>query len=90
MVRLPLDIVFSIVDNIVSKISERFPVIGEVFSVVVDGFNGHVENLKTIFNGILDFVTGVFTGNWEQAWTGVVSIFGGILARCIEWRSIQV
>lgn len=33
---------------------------------------------KRIFNGIIQFVTGVFTGNWKKAWTGVKNIFGGI------------
>lgn len=33
---------------------------------------------KQIFNGIIQFVTGVFTGNWKKAWTGVKNIFGGI------------
>lgn len=31
-----------------------------------------------VLGGIIDFITGVFTGNWEQAWDGVVSIFKGI------------
>lgn len=36
--------------------------------------------IKTIFQGIVDFVTGVFTGNWSQAWQGVVDIFSGIFS----------
>ena len=32
----------------------------------------------SIFNGILEFIIGVFTGNWEQAWNGVKEIFFGI------------
>ncbi len=32
----------------------------------------------TILGGVIDFITGVFTGNWEQAWNGVKEIFGGI------------
>ena len=32
-----------------------------------------------ILTGIIDFVVGVFTGNWQKAWSGVKNIFGGIL-----------
>ena len=31
----------------------------------------------TVFEGLIDFITGVFTGNWEKAWNGVKEIFGG-------------
>lgn len=37
-----------------------------------------VNGIKRSFNGVLEFITGVFTGNWESAWTGVKNIFGGI------------
>ena len=33
---------------------------------------------KKIFDGIIDFVRGVFTGDWERAWNGVKQIFSGI------------
>ncbi|MDU5106535.1 hypothetical protein [Clostridium sp.] len=38
-----------------------------------------LDAVKRIFVGIIDFVTGVFTGNWSRAWKGVVNIFGGIM-----------
>nr|DAG46123.1 MAG TPA: minor tail protein [Caudoviricetes sp.] len=31
-----------------------------------------------IFNGLIEFITGVFTGDWETAWQGVVDIFGSV------------
>ncbi|MCM1295498.1 MAG: phage tail tape measure protein [Muribaculaceae bacterium] len=37
-----------------------------------------LEGIKTVFGGIIDFITGVFSGNWEQAWQGIKDIFGGI------------
>lgn len=36
------------------------------------------NNAKKIFNGIVDFIAGTFSGNWEQAWNGIKDIFGGI------------
>lgn len=32
-----------------------------------------------IFQGIIDFITGVFTGNWSKAWNGIKEIFSGIV-----------
>lgn len=37
-----------------------------------------IQGLKDVFGGLIDFVTGVFTGDWEKAWGGVVKIFKGI------------
>ena len=34
--------------------------------------------LKPILNGIIDFITGVFSGNWSQAFNGLKSIAQGI------------
>lgn len=31
------------------------------------------------FTGIVDFIAGVFTGNWEKAWEGVKSVFKNIV-----------
>lgn len=52
--------------------------IGGVFGGIIANFNNYFNAGKRIFNGFLDFVTGVFTGNWSKAWQGVVNIFGGI------------
>lgn len=38
-----------------------------------------LDAVKRIFSGIIDYITGVFTGDWSRAWQGVVNIFGGIM-----------
>lgn len=35
------------------------------------------NSVKKIFNGIITFVSGVFSGNWRKAWDGVKQIFKG-------------
>lgn len=37
------------------------------------------EGLFTIFGGVIDFLTGVFTGNWSMVWEGIKEIFSGII-----------
>lgn len=36
--------------------------------------------IKTIFSGLITFITGSFTGNWQKAWEGVKTIFQGIFS----------
>lgn len=36
------------------------------------------KGLKRTFGGIIDFISGVFTGDWKRAWQGIKDIFGGI------------
>jgi phage-related protein len=37
-----------------------------------------ITNLKTVFIGLMNFISGVFTGDWEKAWEGVKQIFKGV------------
>lgn len=49
-----------------------------IFSSMVANFQNFFDAGTRILGGLIDFVTGVFTGNWQQAWQGVQDIFGGI------------
>lgn len=51
--------------NIVEPIIARF----------IDCANGII----TILKGIVQFLTGVFTGNWSKAWDGIKNIFKGTI-----------
>ncbi|WMT42852.1 hypothetical protein RE628_11510 [Paenibacillus sp. D2_2] len=37
-----------------------------------------IKGLETTFGGLIDFITGVFTGNWKKAWEGVKTVFKGV------------
>lgn len=52
--------------------------LGGIFGGIEKNFNNFLEAGKRIFNGLIDFVTGVFSGDWEKAWKGVTEIFSGI------------
>lgn len=53
------------------------PVLGEQ----LNGFFASVKNIwdsiKQVFDGIIDFIRGVFTMDWQRAWEGVKEIFRG-------------
>ena len=63
--------------------------IGKFAEVVVGVISGIVDILAPMFTGIttgamqglqgiLDFITGIFSGNWKKAWEGIVNIFKGV------------
>ncbi|MFB8708051.1 phage tail tape measure protein [Enterococcus gallinarum] len=52
--------------------------ISNIFGGIMQNFQNFFDAGKRIFTGFIDFITGIFTGDWERAWNGVVNIFGGI------------
>lgn len=45
------------------------------FEAFSQGISAVVTAIQGVFNGIIDFVTGIFTSNWSLAWEGVRTIF---------------
>ena len=45
---------------------------------IIDLFTMLKENAKKVLQGIIEFVSGVFTGDWEKAWNGIQEIFKGV------------
>ena len=67
-----------IVANVIPVLGPIFETIGnlfmDVFGVISDILNG----VWQVLGGLIDFIVGVFTGDWEKAWNGIESIFSGI------------
>ena len=53
-------------------------VLEPVFSSVFKLIGKIVDDLSKTFGGLIDFITGVFTGDWKKAWNGIKDIFKGI------------
>ena len=49
-----------------------------------------VGDIIDIFDGLADFLTGVFTGDWERCWTGIKKIFFGIFNFILDKYSAVV
>lgn len=58
--------------------SKSFGTLGTVLNIFLGTVQRIWGNIKRVFNGIVEFITGVFSGNWKQAWNGIKEIFGGV------------
>lgn len=52
--------------------------LGELANAGAEIIVGVLDGLIQAFGGLVDFVGGVFTGDWKRAWSGVVQVFEGI------------
>jgi phage-related protein len=46
--------------------------------MAIEGVVQVIEGVIAVFDGLWQFISGVFTGNWSQAWDGIKQIFSGI------------
>lgn len=54
------------------------PVLGSYLNAFMANVKNIWDSIVQVFNGVIDIVRGVFTGNWARAWQGVQEVFAGI------------
>ena len=72
------DLIANLIGEIVQIIA---PVVANILQMVaqlVDDIAGYVGGCMDVLKGIIEFITGVFSGDWEKAWNGIKDIFKGI------------
>ena len=61
-------------------------IIGSIFKIIGD----YIKNSLKIFQGLIDFLTGVFTGDWSLAWQGIKEIVQGTIDRITDlWNGLK-
>lgn len=60
------------------------PVLGGVINGFFATFKGVWDGFKGILDGVIDIIRGVFSGDWERAWNGVVELFSGIIGTIVS------
>lgn len=73
-----------IIDVLGPSFTNVFNTIWDVVSQVVDDIGDVIDGLLQIIGGIVDFVAGVFTGDWSRAWQGIKNIFAGVINSIIS------
>ena len=78
----------SVSDFIVNVFSNdwtnQFGIIGNVINAWLKNVSDVFIDVKQIFGGVIEFVKGVFSGNWSQAWNGIIQIFKGIWGAIVD------
>lgn len=76
-----LNILKSIIGFLCSPAGVLLLIIGLIAGICTAAGNAKemIENLKEGFRAFGEFISGVFTGNWEKAWNGIKDIFKSIL-----------
>jgi phage-related protein len=65
-------------NNLVSVLTVAVQFLIDVFGNFWTFISEQFAAGQRFFQGLLDFITGVFTGNWEQAWSGLGDMVGGV------------
>ena len=80
--------IFEFLKNVLSIVSIKWKVCIQLMSGQLQPFLTMVKNIIShvidILSGLIKFITGVFTGNWKQAWQGVKNVFKGIINVIID------
>ena len=67
-----------IIKNVVPVLAPIFKEIGNTIMNVFGKIADILRGFWNILSGIIDFIVGIFTGDWDKAWNGIKEIFSGI------------
>lgn len=67
-----------IIANLLPVVAEIIDVVGTVAIKVIKSLIKIIGDVADTLSGIIDFLVGVFTGDWELAWQGIKEIADGI------------
>ena len=77
-----IDICMKIGSYLKDTLLEVFKIVwkaaGDYVVQFFDGVSEVIDNVLGVLEGIITFLTGVFQGDWEKAWNGIVQAVGSI------------
>lgn len=72
------------IENIAPIIAKNLQVVVDAFFAFLDGAAHVVDSILDALGGLLEFIIGVFTGDWERAWEGIKAFFQN------TWEAMKV
>lgn len=93
LVAAALEPLITILEELINTALQPLIPIIEVLSKAIEatlgaaikGLKPVIDGIMQTFGGLIDFITGVFSGNWKKAWGGVVDIFSGIFSGIVNF-----
>lgn len=85
-----LPVIENIVMVLINVVATVAPPIIAAVSQIFANISNVVTSVQGIFDGLIQFITGVFTGNWASAWEGVKSIFGNAFSALVELCKVPI
>ncbi len=79
-----------IIGNVAPQIASALSIIGNVFLELFDSVSEVVAGILKALGGVIDFIVGVFTGNWKRAWEGVKNIFKGVFEALVGIAKVPI
>lgn len=89
-IQAALPVIMAVIQGVLAAFQVAVPVILSVVQSLVASFQAIVASIQGVFDGLIAFVTGVFTGNWSQAWEGVKQIFGNAFNALVELAKVPI
>ena len=74
----------NMVGNAIAAIGQKFPMLGAYLQGWWESIQAAVDNVKAIFQNIIDIISNVFSGNWSAAWQNIVNIFGNLFGMIVN------
>lgn len=85
-----LPVIESIVMVLINVVATVAPPIIAAVSQIFANISNVVTSIQGVFEGLIQFITGVFTRNWSSAWEGVKSIFSNAFSALVELCKIPI
>jgi phage-related protein len=67
-----------IAEVLIAGLSNAFQTLWTIFEYIFSLIANAVTTIINVFSGLIDFVIGIFTGDWDRAWSGIKKIFTSI------------
>lgn len=71
-------------------LAQTMGVFTAVFNAITSMVVNAVDTWRSVLDGVLEFIKGVFTGDWQRAWEGIKQIFGSIFSGLVSMAKIPI
>lgn len=79
-----------IIGNVAPQIASALSIVGNVFLELFASVAEVVAGILKALGGVIDFIVGVFTGDWKRAWKGIKNIFKGVFEALVGIAKVPI